>query len=245
MKVNLKVTIALLVVLLLGSAYLIGSYVATAQMGKQAAEGSGSSDPMAERIAQALEQMAQAMQQMTGHMSMGSSSGMGAMTMEHTNMMNTMGSMDAMHSQMQGMMPNGQQGMASMGQHAPAPTEKLSESDLMRASAEAGITIEATWMNPLLEPQEALVFRIALDTHSEELLQYDLPALAVVRDRNGQVLAATFVWKPESESDHHRAGILKAQAADQSLLAVVADGVVLELKDIGVPLRRFEWRAAE
>jgi len=234
MKGNVKVTIAVLAVLLLGGAYLIGSYVATAQMGNQPAQGSSVSDSVAERIAQALEQMSQTMNQMTGHMAM-----------DHSTMMGMMNSMEAMHGQMQHAMPAEQQGMAPMGQqNAPAPAGQLSESDLVRASDEADITIEATWMNPLLEPENALVFRVSMDTHSEDLLQFDLPALAVLRDGKDQALAATFAWEPESESNHHRSGILRAQAVDegQSLLAAVAEGVVLELKDVGTPLRRFEWQ---
>ena len=277
MKGNVKVTIAVLAVLLLGAAYLIGSYVATAQMGNQPAQGSSVSDSVAERIAQALEQMSQTMNQMTGHMAMGNSSmmgmngsaasngpqgqgmsapmggqgcaaasaQMGPMSMDHSTMMGMMNSMEAMHGQMQHAMPAEQQAMTPMGQpNAPAPAGQLSESDLVRASDEADITIEATWMNPLLEPENALVFRVSMDTHSEDLLQYDLPALAVLRDGKDQALAATFAWEPESESSHHRSGILRAQAAGegQSLLAAVAEGVVLELKDVGTPLRRFEWQ---
>lgn len=239
MKNNMKVTIALLLVVLLGGAYLAGSYVATAQMGNQPAQGSGAGDSVAERIAQALEQMSQTMNQMMGRMAMGNSTMMGA------SMMGMMNSMATMPDQMQQAMPDGQQDMALMGQqNAPATAGQLSESDLMRASDEADIMVEVTWMNPLLEPENALVFRVALDTHSEDLLEYDLPTLAVLRDGKDQVLAATFVWEPESESNHHRSGILKARAADegQSLLAAAAEGIMLELKDIGTPLRRFEWQ---
>lgn len=245
MKSNMKITIALSVVLLLGGAYLVGSYVVTAQMGNQPAQGSSVSDSVAERIAQALEQMSQTMNQMTGHMTMGNPNGMDHMAMDHSTMMGMMNSMEAMHGQMQHAMPTEQQGMAPMGQqNAPATAGQLSESDLIRTSDGADITIEATWMNPLLEPENALVFRVAMDTHSEDLLQYDLPALAALRDGRDQVLSATFAWEPESASSHHRSGILKARVPGegQSLLAAAGDGIVLELKDIGTPLRRFEWQ---
>jgi len=196
------------------------------------------------------------------------SDGMGMMggsmgPMDMAAMMERMQQMQAQMAQMmeacQRMMANmGMNGMGSMSMDMaesggamgpfPSPTVsgELTEEALTRTSREAGIAVDVTFLNPLLPPEEAegkLVFRVALNTHSGDLLQYDLTQLAVLRTSEGLVVEEGFAWEPESESGHHRMGLLSVGATvdGQPLLTEETQYIELELKGIGVPSRVFRW----
>lgn len=158
-------------------------------------------------------------------------------------MMGQMGSMmqacQQMMEQMQGMM-----GGPMVG-HTPAA---LSEAELMRTSEAAGITVKVTFLNPLLKPEaEKLIFKVALDTHTVDLSQLDLTKLAVLRTGEGVVVNKGFTWEPESESSHHRAGLLKLDATFEGKPLITKDTkyIELEMKEVGVPSRIFKWTKQE
>lgn len=124
------------------------------------------------------------------------------------------------------------------------PTRALTEAELTRTSKEAGIDVSVVFLNPLMEPEESedqLHFRITLDTHAGDLMQYDLTKLAVLRTSAGVSVQSGFVWEPSSESSHHRTGILKIPATHDRVSLLTAQSLELELKDIGVPSRVFRW----
>lgn len=122
----------------------------------------------------------------------------------------------------------------------------LTEEALTRTSGEAGIVVDVTFLNPLLSPEETegrLVFQVALNTHSGDLLQYDLTRLVVVRTSEGLVVEEGFAWEPESESSHHRMGLLTVSAtrSGRPLITEGTEFLELELRGIGVPSRVFRW----
>lgn len=126
------------------------------------------------------------------------------------------------------------------------PAGQLTEADLTRTTSGAGITVAVTFMNPLLKPEETagkLIFKVALDTHTVDLSQFDLTKLAVLRTSEGVVVNKGFTWEPESESSHHRAGLLKLDATFEGkpLITKETRYIELELKEIGVPSRLFKW----
>jgi hypothetical protein len=250
MNRNMKLIGIALAVLLVGGTYLIGSYVARAQMGQPPAPAQ-STDSMA-RMATALEHMAAAMDRMSamgsGSMGMMGQNGMGSMMQDMQAMMQQMqGQMGQMMQSCQQMMP----GMASpMGQpQSAAPAKKLAETDLTRTTNDANITVTATFMNPLMKPEEIagkLVFKIALDTHSGDLTPYDLTKLAMLHTSEGLMVDKGFTWEPQSESGHHRLGLLKVDAVvdGKPVITKATQSIELHLTDIGVPMRMFKWESA-
>ena len=238
MRLNMKFLGVVLAVLLVGGAYWLGSFITSAQMGMPSQ--TQVADPMI-RMASAMERMASAMERMGGM----SSSGMGMMSgmMGGSGMAGQTDPMDSMMQDMQTM-------MEQMMQSQPiASTGQLAEVDLTRTSMGAAIAVAATFMNPLLKPEEAagkLVFKIVLDTHSDELMQYDLTKLVVLRNSEGVAVDKGFTWEPQSESDHHRTGLLKIDAAfnGKQILTSTTKSIELELKSIGIPSRLFSWEEA-
>ena len=261
------VTVILLVIV---GAYWLGSSVARAQMGTPPSAPQ-SADPMT-RMAAAVERMAGAMEQMGG-MSQGM---MGGMMSGMMGSMGTMGQgdMGSMMQQMQGMMEqmqaqmgqmmqscqsmasgmSGMPGMAGpMGQAQSAtpaaPAGQLNEKDLTRTTSGASIDVSVAFMNPLLKPEEIngkLVFKVALDTHSVDLTQFDLTKLATLRTSDGKTVTTGFTWEPQSESSHHRLGLLKVDATldGKPLITKETKFLELELKNIGTPSRLFKWEGA-
>lgn len=257
MKPNVKLVGTGIVVLLIGVAYWLGSYWATAQMGMPSPTPAQTTDPMA-RMATAMERMATAMERMggmsSGSMMGGMMSGMMGQSGQMGSMMQNMQSMmEQMHQQMGQMMQDcpHMQGMAgSMMQSQPAtPASPLTEAALTRTTLGEGIKVDATFLNPLLKPEEAagkLVFKIALDTHSGDLMAYDLTKLAVLRTSEGLTAEKSFTWEPQSESSHHRVGLLKldALAKGKPVIAQATEYIELELRAIGMPSRLFKWEEA-
>jgi hypothetical protein len=224
-------------VLVVGGAYLIGASGARAQLGAQP-------DPMV-RIAAALERIAAAMEKSGPMQGMGM---MGGMMSDMPQMMGQMQQCHAMMEQMHKMM-QGMQGMMSgpMAGPAPsAPSTSPTEADLTRTSQAEGITVAVTFMNPLLKPEESagkLIFKIALDTHTVDLSQFDLTKLAVLRTSEGVTISEGFIWEPESESGHHRKGMLKAAdtVGGAPIITQETQWLELELKEVGMLSRVFRW----
>lgn len=134
---------------------------------------------------------------------------------------------------------------------APAqPARTVTEADLTRTSKAASIEVNVVFMNPLLKSdanKDQLTFKIALDTHAGDLMQYDLIKLAVLRTSTGVAVDSGFVWEPGSESSHHRSGTLKlaGDVTGKIILSESTEYLELELKGIGVPSRTFRWTKQE
>ncbi len=251
MKLNMKLLGILIAMLLVGGAYWLGSYLTTAQM--MPAPAQQTTDPMS-RMATALERMAQAIERIGGMGSgrMGLMGGMSGMmgSMAHGQPMGSM--MQDMKTMMEEMMQScqqmmGQNGMASP-MREPQPTA-LTEADLTRTTTGAAITVAATFLNPLLKPEEVngkLVFKLALDTHSADLMSYDLTKMAVLRNSEGLAVEQGFTWEPQEESSHHRAGLLRVDASvgGKPLITQDTKYIELELKGLGIPSRLFKWEEA-
>jgi len=248
-----------LAVLLVGGTYAVTSLLVSGQM-MQAPQ---AKPDVWERIAVALERIATAMEKSAGNSGMMGGMGMMGQGMMNPQMAHQMGDMMSMMGHMMGMMGNMMAGPGMMGQDmssmmqacqqmmgavppTQAPAGQLTEADLTRTTSGAGITVAATFMNPLMKPEETagkLVFKIALDTHAGDLMQYDLTKLAVLRTSKGAVVDKGFIWEPQSESSHHRLGLLKVDATVEGKPLITKDTkyIELELKEIGVPSRLFKW----
>ncbi|MFN4218948.1 MAG: hypothetical protein ACK4HB_06695 [Candidatus Bipolaricaulia bacterium] len=231
-------------VLVASGAYWVGSSVARGQMmGWQSPV--AQTDPMA-RIAAALERIAAAMEKSVGAPGMGMMGQMGPGMMGDMSQM--MGQMQEHMKQCQVMM-QGMQGMMGGPTTQPtpsAPAQAPTEAELTRSSQGEGITISVTFMNPLLKPEETagqFVFKVALDTHTVDLSQFDLTKLAVLRTSEGITVSEGFSWEPESESGHHRKGLLKVAATLKGAPIITKETkyIELELKEIGTPSRVFRW----
>ncbi len=123
--------------------------------------------------------------------------------------------------------------------------------DLARSSRAAGIEVRVTPLPPAAggsagEPQR-LRFQVTMDAHAGNLVQYDLTRIAVLRTGGGTSVESGFVWEPQSESSHHRSGILWAPGrVDGEPLLDGSGGVVeLELKGLAVASRIFRWTPEE
>lgn len=238
-------------VLVVSGAYWVGSSVARGQMmGVQPP--TAQTDPMV-RIAAALERIAAAMEKSAGSSGMmgqgmmpGMMGGMGMMG----DMSQMMGQMQEHMKQCQAMM-QGMQGMMGSPTTQPtpsasAPAQAPAEPELTHTSQAEGITVSVTFMNPLLKPEETagqLVFKVALDTHTVDLSQFDLTKLAVLRTSEGITVSEGFSWEPESESGHHRKGLLKVADTLNGAPIITKETkyIELELKEIGTPSRVFRW----
>ncbi|MBW6456436.1 MAG: hypothetical protein K0A98_11200, partial [Trueperaceae bacterium] len=102
----------------------------------------------------------------------------------------------------------------------------------------AGITVTAELLAN--EGDGTVAFRLTLDTHAGDLLGYDLMAAATLERGDGTPIEGAFSYHPESESGHHREGVLRfapAPAADAS------PPFELVLRGVAVPEWRFRWEA--
>lgn len=124
------------------------------------------------------------------------------------------------------------------------------EAELRRTVNGAGIEAAATFMNPLMPPEEAgdwLVFKVALNTHVGDLMGLDLTRLATLSTDDGKAITEGFTWEPLSESSHHRMGLLRIPATAQGapVIGPETQAIELELKEIGIPSRVFRWERAD
>ncbi|MFU8887208.1 MAG: hypothetical protein ACNA8N_01240, partial [Trueperaceae bacterium] len=102
----------------------------------------------------------------------------------------------------------------------------------------AGITVTAELLAS--DGDATIAFRLALDTHAGDLLGYDLMAAATLERGDGTAIEGAFSYHPESESGHHREGVLRfapAPAADAT------PPFELVLRGVGAPEWRFRWEA--
>ena len=125
----------------------------------------------------------------------------------------------------------------------PAPTSSATtaagtDSALGEQSSEAAaITIVATWL-----ATGTPAVRVAMDTHSVDLDEFDLGTLARVRLDGGPWVAPSAWDAPKG--GHHREGTLAFAALDRASLHAAAL-IELEVRDIAVPSRILRWTRSQ
>lgn len=89
-----------------------------------------------------------------------------------------------------------------------------------------------------LDPDKEIGVLITFETHSGDLSTLDLTALSTLRSPAGDHKAVR--WISESDSSHHRSGVLVFERDD---LDLGADGkLVLTIRDVaGIPVRTLTW----
>jgi YVTN family beta-propeller protein len=103
----------------------------------------------------------------------------------------------------------------------------------------AGITVTA---EPLRDADdEAIAFRLVLDTHAGDLLRYALTDLATIETGDGTIVSGPFAWESGSDTSHHREGVLRLAAPAPASWRT--GPLRLVLRDVGIDERVFEWDA--
>lgn len=127
---------------------------------------------------------------------------------------------------------------SSTGSESTCTPSGVLEADATRTVEAASVTTSATLLNALEHcAKDELAFRLVLDTHTVDLLAYDIIAEAYVDTSNGTTVAEGFVWEGGSESSHHRDGVLHVAAPPLA----GADWLRLTLPGIVGVDRTFEW----
>ena len=127
---------------------------------------------------------------------------------------------------------------SSTGSESACTPSGVLEADATRTVEAASVTTSATLLNALEHcAKDELAFRLVLDTHTVDLLAYDMIAEAYVDTSNGTTVAEGFVWDGGSESSHHRDGILRVVAPPLA----GAEWLRLTLPGVAGVDRTFEW----
>ncbi|MDO8692036.1 MAG: hypothetical protein Q7R39_18860 [Dehalococcoidia bacterium] len=102
---------------------------------------------------------------------------------------------------------------------SPSPAAATSGKTQPRAltvsdQGQGGVTVKATWIVPgspeatSSDLDRYLAIKVAFDTHSGDLTQYNLAKLSALRDDKGKELAPE-AWQGTSDDSHHREGIIR------------------------------------
>ncbi|MBL9100942.1 MAG: hypothetical protein JNL82_08290 [Myxococcales bacterium] len=128
----------------------------------------------------------------------------------------------------------------STGTDATCTPSGVLEAEATRTVEAASVTVSATLLNALEHcPKYELVIELVLDTHSVDLLGYDIIGSASVTTSVGAAVDDGFVWEGGSESSHHRDGTLRVAAPS----LVGATWLRLTLPAVAGVDRMFEWEA--
>lgn len=132
-----------------------------------------------------------------------------------------------------------QQQGASFAAKPPQPASALPQAGSLgevRSSSGGGVDIDVTWSQA---GDGALVFEIAMNTHSVGLDEYDLSALSVLRDDSGAQFYATSWQSPPG--GHHRRGTLMFPIPE-SVTSGETRYIELVISDVaGVKERVLRW----
>lgn len=79
-------------------------------------------------------------------------------------------------------------------------------------------------------------YLIVMDTHSGDLMTYEIAVSSTITLNNEITISQGLEWFPESESSHHRSGVLKLPLPEYEI-----SSISLEMKDLMVPSRKFTW----
>lgn len=109
------------------------------------------------------------------------------------------------------------------------------ESTLTRVDSQGSVTIQATLL-PEKSHTNLLTFEIVMNTHSGDLLQYDIRDQAQLSFGTTINRTGTFEWKYTNKDSHHMSGYLMWKGN------IDEDDINLELKNIeNIPTRLFTW----
>jgi hypothetical protein len=133
----------------------------------------------------------------------------------------------------------------------PSPTSPPPSEDLRvrRDEAKGGISVEAILMSTEEmgqrgHPPDHIGFLLKLDTHTGDLLGYNLVALSELRSAPQRAVAA-LGWEPFSQDSHHRSGLLyfpRNLPDGRSVIPEAVPYLELSLRGLGgVPERVLRW----
>ena len=127
----------------------------------------------------------------------------------------------------------------------------LKADELTRADSQGNIQASVTLVSPgdLVSLEvKMLAFEVYLNTHSVNLLAYQMEKLSYLRDDSGKKYPA-LEWEPISESSHHRSGILKFSNLDENgdfIITSSSKSIELVIKGLaGIEERSFRWNIPE
>ncbi len=103
------------------------------------------------------------------------------------------------------------------------------------------MTVQATWMGAR---DSMLAFKVAMDTHSGNLMSFDAAANIVLRDSAGQETKA-IAWRDESTDSHHRSGVVSFPATALGAEASRATLIVRNLAGVTERVLTFELERRE
>jgi hypothetical protein len=148
----------------------------------------------------------------------------------------------------------GQSASSTDEQSSAVPGPEPSEPDYVaQDSGEGGVKVMGTVltsgaieqdptlsdMAALVDPESEIGMMVLFETHSGDLSQLDLVALSTLSAADGDHKAVR--WETESDSGHHRAGMLVFERGGLDLAAGTGD-LTLTMRDVaGVPVRTLTW----
>ncbi|WP_312098635.1 hypothetical protein [Niallia sp.] len=113
------------------------------------------------------------------------------------------------------------------------------ETSLSRADTQGAVTVQVTLI-PEKSTSNELVFEVVMNTHTVDVLQYQIDKLAQLSFGTSINNTGNFEWKNENEDSHHLVGYLNWKGS------VIEDNIILELNGIDdIPLRTFQWEKSE
>ncbi len=102
---------------------------------------------------------------------------------------------------------------------------------------------DPSMQKPEYDPLKEMVFLIAMNTHSVDLLGYNMAKLTILKDSKGNELKPVGGWQSVSEGGHHRSGYLIFSRPDGLELSDQAGSLELLVKNISeVPERSLIWK---
>ena len=116
---------------------------------------------------------------------------------------------------------------------SPVKTASAAPDNPVRSNSGGSVDFKVT----LMDKTQALVFNVAMDTHSVDLDSYDLKTLSVLRDGQKNEFAPVSWDAPPG--GHHRSGTLTFDFPES---LQQGQAITLIIRDVsGVPERVFEW----
>lgn len=121
------------------------------------------------------------------------------------------------------------------------PNVEGTESELTKSNSEGAVAIKTTLLAEKSSGDQ-LVFEVVMNTHSVDLLQYDLSQLASISFGADINKTGTFEWLPTNKDSHHIMGNLTWNGA----LDNNYKNINLEINNIdNIPSRMFIWEKSK
>ncbi|EMT38809.1 hypothetical protein SAMN04244560_02462 [Thermoanaerobacter thermohydrosulfuricus] len=123
-----------------------------------------------------------------------------------------------------------------------ASTTKINPQDLLITNDEGDISIGISYMNPIQDDKDNLVFQVFLDNHQVDLSKLDLSGKVLFTNSEG-LKVDNVKWSIEG-SGHHVVAFIKIpkKINGKNLITPNTKYIQLELRDIGgVKSRVYKW----